>query len=430
MIGVGIWLWVAIKGDNSDVARPLPAEINEEEGLGDSSDLVDPGDVPVSSDYEKAFSRRYNEEKDPFKSHEAKISYYNWRAEITKERFGRRFISDILRGLQSENRTEIQSALNLVRRYEVHDAVPYLLDLLDSGDPMFHRAIVTILLGFDEDEGYEFLLDSWRALDTSRWAMEEVFYENERLDFIPELYAIMEDWKNGWASGGIRAARALAHLGEPIPYSALLSEESYENLAYPIIQAIVRAGDASAMPLLREQFLNSDQVSTKLHAAYALARFGTEEFTGYIWEIAEMAREYTVDYSRRGPGIMDLSHAFRMLLELEVPDAMDLLQSTISETASADDPSLRGISMRLIRDVLAREESEAALEVMLELYQTGEANRNTIARSLFLFDEPRANELTATHFRSPPHDPRAVEEFRRVAEAFGWRGIFEQLFRY
>lgn len=421
---IALMLYLVSIRSSSEESFPIPnpLEIETSDEIVENEKLIQ-ADVETSPEAESTSKRpllRYDPKKDPLYSQEAKQAYYDRLAAHYSWTQGEDLIPNILKHF-SGNQAEVRKAIGQSKRFEIYAAVPYLEEIIQNPDDPNFRLALGALVFFDEDAAYSYAIEQLKEEDALRWTsiyLRAIINRN-KTEYIDALYEVIE----GKSPAHRIIAGALSRMGEDIASTDIIERLPAKNASWTGLEALANTKDAKWAPSLKEHYENSTNLGSRLYSAYALFKLGYSEYrepiVSSVRDLATIPPRESENYKEwmqeRNYTFLGAATVMELLEKIEQPDTLEILAHIATETSKTITP----ISEHALA-LIARDQSEKSLEILLELTEAGVVPFSPIRAKLFALYQTEAAEQ---HMESviPSWD---IEEYLIVAETKGWRGFF------
>lgn len=405
-------------------SSPSPAELKER--VKENEELIETA-VDTVPEVESASSLpllRYDPERDPLYSKEAKEAYYDRIFNYYAGTHGKEWLESFLKKF-SGNEEDVKKAIAHSLRFEIYAAVPYLKEIIQNPDDPNFRLALGALIFFDEEAAYSYAIEQLFEEDALEWTSIylKAIVNRNKTEFIDDLQRVVE--QRGPAYRIIAAA--LSRMGEDIPASEISALTLQKNMAWPFLDALANTREQELVPFLKEHYEKSTDLSSRLYSAYGLLQLGhieyREQIVSSVRDLAKLPHRESEEYDEwvdeRGYtyfGVSEMITAMELLEKIEQPNALEILAQVATGTAETN-PTVSQHALALI----AKDQSEESLELLLGLTASGVVPLNQLRAELFsLYQTEEAEEQMKSVLA-----PWEIEKYLIIAETKGWRGFFK-----
>jgi len=347
-------------------------------------------------------------------------------------KYGPDFIENIRSKLNDDE--TLFDALSTIRTHRIYTFSSELESMLYSNDSRLQRFVAGTLLEFNEDSGYEFLIDTLKSGASFEWyALYSAFLKNERNDFIPSLREVSQ----GDTEGSVLAYRILAALGEDIDFVEIVDGIIDGFLPNLVAEALIESRDDAAIRYLARVFEEGRGVNEKLNAAWALTSLGQDEYIDFLYQVAGKAREvpsasliaqdelkgeYTTtstiyrNWVHENYRLNEITKAVDFLVDVDQDNIVELL-GQIAEIQSTKQPVLTSHAI----ENLAKIGSDSAKRALLGLYSKSPEIRDSVTKALVLFEGDEVEKILVETYSA-----KVLEDLRFEVANLGWNGIYRK----
>ena len=326
-------------------------------------------------------------------------------------------------------------SLNKVRKYGILDATPSITKLLShENDTIVYSALKTLLY-FDEDQGYDFLIEKMKGNDSVNWQLQDWFIKNDKREYIEQLRSLLA-LKNLLTRS--LAATTLVRLGEKVSAQDIIKKFPKRNISSDILYAIAHSGDMTVIPALKDEFQKDHTTETsKVYAAYALAQLGEASYNTYLRELInntstippsrvlpEGKKRYTTNMEYRdwvksgNPTWNQVQASITLLGKNMTPEIINDFKELAIRTKNTQTGA--DIARTAIHQIAKSQDSEA-FNILVEMYNEHPELKKFIIKPLFLYKNPITNKIIDKHYHSSIKHYAEDEYF--YAETLGWRSL-------
>lgn len=387
---------------------------------------------------------RYDPALDPKTSPDAARDYYSRRKEMIRKFRGDRQMDEPLERVKSGQGTasELITALGSVRRYEIIEALPYVVNLLNHHEKSVQRVTAKILCWFGDRRGYDFVMNKMEGEAFDEWIglCEDWFSNDQAKEYIPRIKALREG--KGAAPGYVFAlAEVLAKLGDADSAKYLLPViEREPHVAIQTILSLKNVRDPSVTDLMQRLSKEGSTNGVKHAADIVLANQGDATAQQRLIEAAKRVEGLPQPENADGtdkPGMKskifgeatpawDGDAVFALEHGMEVVDPVKAVPVLRDIAIYADNVRFSRTAIELLAKIGDEAARNALIEVARALQDRNRTFEDTLfttaGKALVLFGDETSTSLATAMFSG---DRYGMEASQLFAETRGWDGLFK-----